>query len=316
MGLYQMMAAIKTLVFSTVLACSLAGCLGSDLGGIVDGLPNVDPGASAGGNNSSGLLPPPPASGVTPPVNNGSGGNNAPFVDPSPEPAEVGPERQYAQLCAGCHALDGKGVAERGTEPIGPGACSIANCFDVPSLSQYIENNMPRTGPVACMGQCAQDLAAYVINTFTNNAPPIAPPPAFGPPEPQTPAQGRQSYLQYCASCHGNTGQGGAGFGGSIRPGSCMRTDCTNIDFLYNYLSIAMPPPPDNPSACVRECALGVATYMVAGFQVARTNEEGVLAADDLRNIVEELIQTSRIKVFSQESGDQLYQREPLIRVH
>ncbi|MEJ2742442.1 MAG: cytochrome c [Gammaproteobacteria bacterium] len=126
---------------------------------------------------------------------NNAGGQNPIFEE---DFVETGPEGTFRQQCAACHGIDGKGVPVRGTGPIGPGACVVANCFDQNGLADYVSNNMPRNAPVACSGSCADEMAEYILTTFADNRLDVPATPILGPPDPQAPAAQRQFYNQFC----------------------------------------------------------------------------------------------------------------------
>lgn len=67
----------------------------------------------------------------------------------------------YAQMCAGCHGSDGGG---------GRGPSLRDWNRDEPTLVDIIDRTMPKGDPSKCTGECARDVAAYILETFKSPA--------------------------------------------------------------------------------------------------------------------------------------------------
>jgi mono/diheme cytochrome c family protein len=72
-------------------------------------------------------------------------------------------KRIYEQLCVGCHGANGEGVAEKYDEPL------VGN-RTLPSLVRYIARTMPEEDPGACVGEDAEQVAAYIFDAFYSPA--------------------------------------------------------------------------------------------------------------------------------------------------
>lgn len=107
---------------------------------------------------------------------------------------------------------------------------------------------MPPEQPASCEGVCAQEVAQYVFDNFTNDPLPIVAPPATGEP----------LYSAGCASCHGADGNGGSDIPGLTRDLSIA--DLTII--IENRM------PQLNPAACVADCATLTAEYVYYKFAI------------------------------------------------
>jgi mono/diheme cytochrome c family protein len=113
------------------------------------------------------------------------------------EPALVGDpvagKTQFTAQCAMCHG-DGinKGlIPDWNLDPDNLKKTTVAE------LANYIDTNMPQTGPANCVGQCAADTAAYILTW--------EPAPAGG-----NAANGATLFSNNnCGLCHGANGQGG-----------------------------------------------------------------------------------------------------------
>ncbi len=91
-------------------------------------------------------------------VGGASGQSNLDFGNFNPEGA-----RQYAQQCAGCHGTEGNGT------PIGKALVACPNCTSVTNLANEISLTMPIGGNAKvsdCTGQCASDVAEYIMYAF------------------------------------------------------------------------------------------------------------------------------------------------------
>ncbi|MEJ2680532.1 MAG: hypothetical protein P8176_02895 [Gammaproteobacteria bacterium] len=243
--------------------------------------------------------------GSTPPSLNADDGNISFAQNPILEEdfdfysSENPPELTFRQQCATCHGGDGKGIPVRGTGPLGPGACVVANCSEVNALSDYIETSTP----VACFDACADDMANYIVSNFQDNYLDISVSPVLGPPDPQPPAVQRQMYDQFCASCHGINGEGGIGFDGQISSGTCQRVDCSQLSQLYNFNTLAMPP--ENTTGCIRECAMAVSQLIVSNFAARSANN---IAGDkDVGDIIRHVLESAEsFTILNPATGDQI----------
>ena len=74
-----------------------------------------------------------------------------------------------AGSCASCHGDDGEGIANKGgalIEREGDAFESCSSCGSIGGLTQYIDTKMPNGGAHLCQGQCAEDIGAYIMETF------------------------------------------------------------------------------------------------------------------------------------------------------
>ena len=65
----------------------------------------------------------------------------------------------YREKCASCHGKNGEGVAGKHDEP-------LAGRRNVPALAKYIAKTMPENKEGTCVGQDADDVAAYIFDAF------------------------------------------------------------------------------------------------------------------------------------------------------
>ena len=72
----------------------------------------------------------------------------------------------YSQQCVQCHGEDGLGLGQY------PPLVNCARCESFGLLSRYIDSSMPigGSGPVACEGNCATNIAEFVIYQFNSRA--------------------------------------------------------------------------------------------------------------------------------------------------
>jgi hypothetical protein len=71
----------------------------------------------------------------------------------APEPVVLG-KAEYEQLCQSCHRPEGDARTARYTS--------------ITALANYIGPNMPIGNPAACQGQCASDVASYIVNSLNS----------------------------------------------------------------------------------------------------------------------------------------------------
>lgn len=72
--------------------------------------------------------------------------------------------RLYGEQCAGCHGAEGNGTQ------IGTPLVACATCTGIATLADEIARTMPlnskNTSPASCDGQCASDVAEYIMYAF------------------------------------------------------------------------------------------------------------------------------------------------------
>ena len=76
-----------------------------------------------------------------------------------------------AGSCASCHGNDGEGIANKGGALVareGDAFESCDSCGSIGGLTQYIDTKMPNGGAHLCQGQCAEDIAAYIMEAFND----------------------------------------------------------------------------------------------------------------------------------------------------
>jgi cytochrome c oxidase cbb3-type subunit 3 len=119
----------------------------------------------------------------------------------------------YAQNCAGCHGVSGKGGA----------AIALANpvflaIADDAVIRRIASNGVPGT-PMAAFAQSAggmltqkqiDALVAGIRSWAQPNALGNKTPPPYTAPTPGDPQRGADAYRTYCSSCHGTNGRGGS----------------------------------------------------------------------------------------------------------
>ena len=68
-------------------------------------------------------------------------------------------EKVYRELCADCHGTKGEGVARKHGDPL------VGN-RNVAALAKYIAKTMPEDKEGTCVGKDAEDVAAYIFDSF------------------------------------------------------------------------------------------------------------------------------------------------------
>ncbi len=123
---------------------------GNVVGGIPDG--NSDP------------VPLPPSNSGS--DNNNNDNNNNAGNDNNNAEALAQGRQSYEQSCGVCHGADGAGSA------IYPGSikvadCVLLDCSNQADLSAYIASDMPPGNAGACIDQCADNVAQFMIQGFS-----------------------------------------------------------------------------------------------------------------------------------------------------
>lgn len=217
----------------------------------------------------------------------------------SSEPPMTSVAEVYKEQCSACHddGEDSIGTkAQFGAKDDidiinsnGRFVCDyVSDCSSHDILSDYIAAEMPLGSTGKCDGQCADDIATYIIEELQNSQPVAGPgdedkdgvkntddqcPSTPGPtrnngcPVPANqpdPAQGNQLtglniYEAQCLNCHGGNG-GGTNIGPSLIQGECAT--CSDFGDLVDKIEMSMP----FPGACVGNCAIDVSTYIVSAF--------------------------------------------------
>jgi len=77
------------------------------------------------------------------------------------EPVSFPGQGLFAELCAGCHDIDGSGISA-------PALINCSRCGDVDALTNYINVAMPQGNAANCTGICATDIASYVRAVFNS----------------------------------------------------------------------------------------------------------------------------------------------------
>ncbi len=81
-------------------------------------------------------------------------------------PLTVTGQSEYNAMCASCHGNDGQGGL------VAVSMVNCANCGDLDTLSNYINNVMPLGSPTSCIGSCAEDISDYILNYYqVDNSP-------------------------------------------------------------------------------------------------------------------------------------------------
>jgi hypothetical protein len=91
-------------------------------------------------------------------VGGASDGSNQNFGTFNPEGARI-----YTQMCSTCHGIEGTGT------DIGTPLVACATCTDTATLADEITRTMPIGGKTRvsdCEGECAQDVAEYIMYAF------------------------------------------------------------------------------------------------------------------------------------------------------
>ena len=76
---------------------------------------------------------------------------------------------EYNQQCSSCHGIEGQGGI------VAVSLVNCANCGSVDVLTTYIDNVMPLGAASSCSGDCASDVADYLLKVFqVDNSPIVA----------------------------------------------------------------------------------------------------------------------------------------------
>ncbi len=135
-------------------------------------IPALPPSRNADGAVCGDVAPHPTADPCRVPARGSSDGGPEPSPSPSPTPAAaVGPwaldlargERLYGELCQGCHQANGAG----GYGPALTNTVSCPPCESFSTLWERIDEAMPLRNPEECVGDCARDIAAWILNGFS-----------------------------------------------------------------------------------------------------------------------------------------------------
>lgn len=127
--------------------------------------PSVE-GAPDSGERDTDLEPPGPG--------DGTGGDGGGTDGPDPERVRSG-EALYGELCAGCHGPAGEGGA----------GLPLIRAWDRPTLVDVIDARMPTTDPNACVGECAELIADFIVARFTPTRAADCPAEVEAPPGPR-----------------------------------------------------------------------------------------------------------------------------------
>ncbi len=157
-------------------------------------------------------------------------------------PDTVSGEREYAAQCVGCHGTNGAGDT-----PIDDDE------FNLASLAELIEDKMPKGNVGNCVGECARDIAAFILNGYEAKAAAL------------DLNNGEQEYTSMCVSCHGANGDGD----------THIDDDEFNLASLTELIDDEMPV--GNAGNCVGECARDIAAFILNGY-------EAEVAVPDLNN--------------------------------
>ena len=74
---------------------------------------------------------------------------------------------EYNQQCSSCHGIEGQGGI------VAVSLVNCANCGSVDVLTTYIDNVMPLGAASSCSGDCANDIADYLLKVFQVDNSPI-----------------------------------------------------------------------------------------------------------------------------------------------
>lgn len=153
--------------------------------------------------------------------------------------------------CLFCHAVNADGTAGSSLSKIDPRNLRFTTSA---TIVKYIEDNMPKSDPAACVGQCAADTADYFLSLM----------PAMSSSSSSRSSSsvsssvmnnltGEQLYTQKgCANCHGARGDN------PMRP---IVVDRWTRNSLITKIDSSMPL--NDPSSCVGECATKIADYIL-----------------------------------------------------
>jgi mono/diheme cytochrome c family protein len=125
-----------------------------------------------------------------------------PATDPAQREKDVERgEEVFAQLCASCHGTDGRGTGPAGLALLPKPADLTAGKFSDEGVARAVGNGVPGTAMAAFGKMPKRDVRAveaYVQSLSTDD----------GAAAGMQSAEGKQLYLQNCASCHGVDGRG------------------------------------------------------------------------------------------------------------
>ncbi len=65
----------------------------------------------------------------------------------------------FVKLCGSCHGVEGRGMT-------GPSLYNCSVCMSPEKLSRKIERTMPLRNANVCTGECASELASYILEEF------------------------------------------------------------------------------------------------------------------------------------------------------
>ncbi|HTF97225.1 MAG TPA: DUF1592 domain-containing protein [Cellvibrio sp.] len=154
--------------------------------------------------------------------------------------------------CLFCHAVNADGTAGASTSKIDPKNLRYTT---VANLVKYIEDNMPKSDPTACVGQCAADTAAYFLSLkpVTTASSSSSSRVSSSSVASMGNLTGEQLYAQKgCANCHGAKGDN------PMRP---IVVDRWTRASLITKIDATMPL--NDPSSCVGDCATKIADYIL-----------------------------------------------------
>ncbi len=153
--------------------------------------------------------------------------------------------------CLFCHAVNADGTAGSSLSKIDPRNLRFTTAANI---VKYIEDNMPKSDPAACVGQCAADTAAYFLSLK-----PVMSSSSSSRSSSSVSSSvvsnltGEQLYTQKgCANCHGARGDN------PMRP---IVVDRWTRNSLITKIDSTMPL--NDPSSCVGECATKIADYIL-----------------------------------------------------
>ncbi|MEJ2669007.1 MAG: c-type cytochrome [Gammaproteobacteria bacterium] len=231
---------------------------------------------------------------------------------PDPKLANEG-KSDYDEQCALCHGIIGEGGSGGGLTPDVCGSCT-----DIETLADRIDLTMPTQDITMCdrtvgTNFCADETAKYILAGFVeldedgniigdSNGGPSFPPPNNGggggqnpddcpttgsPSTPDTgegfPNNGRSMYMNQCAVCHGQNGEGIGLEGTKLTDGECET--CTDLETITAYTDKFMPTEATaamcSDTADTNFCARETSAYILSGFQEvsARVNNNTVTSS-------------------------------------
>lgn len=155
--------------------------------------------------------------------------------------------------CLFCHAVNADGTAGTSLSKIDPKNLRFTTAANI---VKYIEDNMPKSDPTACVGQCAADTAAYFLSlkpatsssSSSNSSRSSSSVGSIGN------LTGEQLYTQKgCANCHGARGDN------AMRPIVVERWTRAS---LITKIDATMPL--NDPASCVGDCATKIADFILS----------------------------------------------------